>query len=102
MVYSTIDFHPRLNGYSGYSSPTYGDDLAAIATFPSPAAFARFGLRRIRYLILHVGEQNGYPMYTEDQARRAVAQLPPGATAARYGTSYLVDLGPPPAPSAPG
>ena len=94
MVYSTIDFHPRLNGYSGYLPATYGDDVAVMAGFPSPPAFARLRLRRVRYLILHVGEQNGFPMFSEDQARRAVSQLPGGASAARYGKAYLVDLGP--------
>jgi hypothetical protein len=94
MVYSTIDFHPRLNGYSGYLSPTYGDDLAVLGSFPSPSAFERLHLRRIRYLVLHVGEQNGFPMFSEGEAGRAVSQLPAGASAGRYGKAYLVDLGP--------
>jgi hypothetical protein len=97
MVYSTIDFHPRLNGYSGYTPSTYGDDLATLATFPAPAALARLRLRRIRYVILHIGQQNGFPMYTEAQAGEVVGHLPAGATSGRYGPAYLVDLGPPPA-----
>jgi hypothetical protein len=94
MVYSTIDFHPRLNGYSGYLPATYEDDVAAMATFPSADSLARLKLRQVRYLILDVGQQNGYPMFTEAQARKDLAELPAGARADRYGNAWLVDLGP--------
>ncbi len=95
MVYSTLDFHPRVNGYSGYWPPDYLANLVTLDTFPSPAALARAKELRLRYVVLHVGVVRGFKMLTEQQATAALAVLPPGATARRYGDAWLVDLGPP-------
>jgi hypothetical protein len=95
MVWATIDYHPRVNGYSGYVSPTYDSDAAIIRTIPAPAAFAKLRSMDVRYLILHVGVQTDIMMYTEDQARSIIAALPAGATVDRYDANYLVDLGKP-------
>jgi hypothetical protein len=95
MVWATIDYHPRVNGYSGYVSPTYDSDAAIIRTIPAPAAFAKLRSMDVRYLILHVGVQTDIMMYTEDQARSIIAALPVGATVDRYDANYLVDLGKP-------
>lgn len=92
MVWATIDFHPRVNGYSGYVSPTYYADTALLETIPAPDAMARVKALRVRYLILHVGVQTDIQMYTEDQAHTIIAALP-AATATRFGPNYLVDLG---------
>jgi hypothetical protein len=94
MVWATIDWHPRLNGYSGYLSPTYVDDVEVLATLPAPPAIARLRRRDIRYLILHTGIQAGFPMYTDAQAQAVISGLPAGSSVARYGPNYLVDLGP--------
>jgi hypothetical protein len=94
MVWSTIDWHPRLNGYSGYRPATYSDDAQVLATLPMPAAQARLQQRHVRYLIVHVGVQTGYQMFSEDQASSLIGHLAPGATSTRYGPNYLVDLGP--------
>jgi hypothetical protein len=99
MVWSSIDWHPRLNGYSGYEPATYTDDARVLATLPLPAAQARMLERHVRYLVLHVGTQAGYPMFTEDQASSLISGLAPGASTARYGPNYLVDLGPPAPPT---
>lgn len=99
MVWSSIDWHPRLNGYSGYEPADYSDDARVIATLPLPAAQARLAQRHVRYLIVHVGFQAGYQMLTEAQATFLLDSLQPGATWARFGPNYLVDLGPP-APAA--
>jgi hypothetical protein len=95
MVWSTVDYHPRLNGYSGYTSPTYSDDTKALSNFPSPVALARLNERRVRYVILHLGVQAGYSMYTEQDAQRIVAGLPAAARVTRYGPNYLIDLAAP-------
>jgi hypothetical protein len=92
MVWSTIDFHPRVNGYSGYLSPTYYADTALLETIPAPAAMARVKSLQVRYLVLHVGVQTDIQMFTETQALAIIAALPT-ASAVRYGPNYLVDLG---------
>jgi hypothetical protein len=94
LVYSTLDWHPRLNGYSGFFPATYMDDVAAIASFPSANAVARLKSRRVRYAILHVGARNGIPMYSEEQVGRVLSALPPRSTSQRFGDSYLIDLEP--------
>jgi hypothetical protein len=92
MVWSTIDWHPRVNGYSGYVSPTYYADTALLETIPDPAAMARVRALKIRYLILHVGVQTDIQMFTQTQAQAIINGLP-SATVTRYGPNYLVDLG---------
>jgi len=93
MVWSTIDWHPRLNGYSGYESPTYSADADLMATLPAAPAFSRLRQLHVRYMILHTGMQSGYPMFTDAQAQAILAGLPPGASVSRYGPNDLVDLG---------
>ena len=51
MLFATIDWHPRVNGYSGYLPPGYPEDVQLLNTFPSPeslaaAAGARRAVRR--------------------------------------------------------
>jgi hypothetical protein len=94
MVWSTIDYHPRLNGYSGYTPPTYDADADVVSTFPSPEALARLRTRRVRYVILHLGVQTNYMMYTESQAQQMIAGLPQGSRVDRFGPNYLIDLTP--------
>lgn len=93
MVWATIDWHPRLNGYSGYFPPTYASETTVLATMPSPAAEALLRALHVRYLIVHVGKQAGWQMYTPGQAQRLVSQLGTGSTVTRYGPNYLVDRG---------
>jgi hypothetical protein len=92
MVYSTIDWHPRLNGYSGYFPTTYGSDAEVLAGFPNQASLERLRQRRIRYVILHVGRESGFTVVSPAQAAAMVAALPTGATAAHVGSSWLIDL----------
>ncbi len=94
MVWSTIDYHPRVNGYSGALSPTYYADTALIQTLPAPAALARLKQMQVRYLILHLGVQTGITMFTDAEAQSIISGLPT-ATVDRYGPNYLVDLGQP-------
>jgi len=92
MVWSTIDYDPTVNGYSGYVTPTYDNDAALFATLPAPAAMTRIRALKVRYLILHVGVQTDIQMYTPAQAQAIIAGLPT-ATVHQYGPNYLVDLG---------
>lgn len=94
MLYSTLDFHPRVNGQSGGWPDDYFDTIDAVNTFPAPRALAKLRKLRVRYLVLHTAPVSGFPQYTEAQAQSIVDQLPNGASARRYGDSWLVDLGP--------
>jgi hypothetical protein len=93
MVYSSLDWHPRLSGYSAYVPPSLPADTQLMNTFPSAASLARARQLGIRYVILHVGTQSGAPMLTPGEAQAIISTLPPGARATRTASSWLVDLG---------
>ena len=93
MVWSTIDFHPRVNGYGGYVPASWYQDILQIRTLPAAAAFARLKALRVRFLILHLGEQTGIQMYSDADASTIIKGLPVTATVGRFGPNYLVDLG---------
>jgi len=93
MVYSTLDWHPRVNGYSGFVPPGYDEDAAILDTFPAPAALQSAKEHGVRYVVLHLGTSQGYRLYSDDNAAARLRSLPPGATAERQGNSWLVDLG---------
>jgi hypothetical protein len=95
MVYSTIDWHPRLNGYSGYFPATYVSDAEVVSGFPNQPSLDRLRERRIRYVILHVGQESGYAVITPAHAAAIIDALPPGATATHVGSSWLIDLATP-------
>ncbi len=93
MIYAAADWHPRVNGYSGYWPNDYVPVLRDLNTFPSAPAVARAKALGVRYVILHIGPSHGYQQLTEQQAQAEVDALPPTATATRYGSAWLVDLG---------
>ncbi len=94
MVYSTIDWKPRFNGYSGGWPDGYLRDLDRLDAFPSPESLAIARRLRIRYVVLHLGSVVGVPQFTDSRAAAIVAALPPGARAERHGNAWLVDLRP--------
>ncbi len=94
MAYGTIDWHDRVNGYSGSAPADYLSNLAALNSFPSPRAVSTARRLKVRYVVLHTGRFAGYQQYTDAGTRAVIAGLPRGAHAARYGNSWLVDLGP--------
>jgi hypothetical protein len=94
MIHSTLDWNPRVNGYSGFAPSSYFVDIDAFAKLPAPEGFAHARTLRVRYLVLHVGDEQGFPAFTEAAAQQIVDARPAGATAARYGRSWLIDLGP--------
>jgi hypothetical protein len=93
MVYSTIDWHDRFNGYSGGWPDDYVPQLASLNSFPSRDALDTARRLKLRYVVLHTGPYAGFPQYTDAQANAIVAALPTDATATRYGNSWLIDLG---------
>ena len=92
MALSTIDWHPRFNGYSGYAPVGYAQDVRILDGFPDTAALDRMRELRLRYVVLHVGGIHGIPQYSDGEVEAIVAALPIGATATRYGNAWLVDL----------
>jgi hypothetical protein len=92
MVYGTIDWHPRLNGYSGFFPATYTSDGAVLTGFPNQASLRLLSERRVRYVILHVGYESGIPVISAPQAAAILAGIPTGATATHVGNSWLIDL----------
>jgi hypothetical protein len=96
MVYSTIDWHPRFNGYSGDWPDGYLADLRQLNSLPAPDALAVASRLRIRYVILHLGTYAGVPHLTDEQADTIIKGLPPGARVEQRGRAWLVDHRPAP------
>jgi hypothetical protein len=95
MVYGTIDWHNRVNGYSGSIPNDYLTNITVFNSFPSRNSLDAARRLKLRYVVLHTGRFAGYPQYTNANARAIVAALPANATAKRYGNSWLIDLGDP-------
>ena len=47
----------------------------------------------VRWVVLHLGTSQGYPMYSDATVATKLKTLPRGATAQRHGRAWLVDLG---------
>jgi hypothetical protein len=88
MVYSTIDWNPRFNGYSGFVPLNYFDQLTTLNTFPSPESLAVARHLHLRYIVIGTGAPGGL-LWTDDQARAAATT----GLASRYGNTWLIDLG---------
>ena len=95
MLYSTLDFHPRINGYSGTSPTDYLGRRTRFNQFPAPISLRAARNLGVRYVVLHAGVYAGLLQYTDAQIRAIVARLPSGATAHRYGNAWLVEVGRP-------
>ncbi len=101
MRMATADWHPRVNGYSGYFPKRYFEFMATLNQFPSEAALDLARELRIRYVIVHtekldsieqlLGEQR---VYKPEEIAAIVRNLPPQATVEHVGNSYLIDLHP--------
>jgi hypothetical protein len=102
MVYGTIGFRPRVNGYSAKAPETYWSDLATFNAFPTPQSVHRAFELRVRYVIIHVGAVTDHATYSEADAQAKIDALPERASAERHGDSWLVDLGPVRGPDEPG
>jgi len=57
MLYATLDWHPRLNGYSGSFPDGYRETGNLANEVPAPEAFAALRALHVRYLVLHTGPQ---------------------------------------------
>lgn len=94
LVWSSIDWNKRVNGYSAFYPASYLDDVRTFDTFPSPASIGRAGQLRVRYVVIHGQALNPNGFWSADEISRRLADLPATATVDRYGPDWLVDLGP--------
>jgi hypothetical protein len=92
MAYATVDWHPRVNGSSAFIPRAYIRDRRVLNSFPSPQALTRAHELHVRYVLLHVGSRNGFPMFEEASAQAVIDGLPTGSVVHRYGSSWLVRL----------
>jgi len=69
MYYSTFHWQTLVNGYSGFSPPSYRQLAAAMETFPDEASIGAIKAHGTRYLVIH-GERLDRHRY-----RRLVPQL---------------------------
>ena len=82
----------RVNGFSGYYPRRYLGDVEALEVFPAPPALARAADLGVRFVVLHLGEEQSFAAYDDAEAEAILEGLPVGATASRYGSAWLVDL----------
>jgi hypothetical protein len=93
MIYSSIDWNSRVNGYSGFWPPGYLNYVQELNQFPSPRSLEILRQLRVRWVMIHVQPNGRYHQLTAAEANGMIAALPPGTPHQRYGNSWLVDLG---------
>lgn len=53
MYYSTRHWQPLVNGYSGFTPPSYEALVGELQAFPAPSAIVALRARQVRYLLVH-------------------------------------------------
>ncbi|MFP5318295.1 MAG: hypothetical protein ACLGI2_08370 [Acidimicrobiia bacterium] len=109
MVLSSIDWRPRVNGYSGYEPPAYHYTIETLNTLddggPATAdALGRLEHLRVGYIVIRMAPPDqdwsalGVSFLDEEGAQRVVDALPPEwiVDVTREGAATLVQLRPPP------
>lgn len=109
MVLSSIDWRPRVNGYSGYEPPLYHLTIETLNTLDDggPASFDALGRLqhlRIGYIVIRMAPLDGdwaaegVSFLGEEAAQRVVDALPPERVVkvSREGAALLIQLQPPP------
>jgi hypothetical protein len=89
---STIDWQPRVNGYSGGYPPGYFLRAADFARFPAPRALRLLCELDVRYVVLRVDDPANQPQLTARQAAGIVSRLPRHARWERHDDDVLIDL----------
>lgn len=102
-----LDGDERVNGYSGFEPPGFGERVTALNTFPSSEALAEADRLGVRYIVLRtelVGDLDAslraalrldeLGRYTEAEARTVVAGIPPERVedVTRVPGAYIVEL----------
>ena len=94
MLYSTLDLHPRVNGYSGSFPTDYFEHKDVFNQFTAPAALRAARTLGVRYFILHEDSYEGFPQYRAAQIATMLRGLPPTTHTSHLGSAWLIDLGP--------
>lgn len=92
-LYSSIDDHPRVNGYSGYFPPGYLEQIPVLNDFPAAPSLDRLQALGVRYVVLH-GSDSEEGAYFPDALAARLSLVPSTAVITRYGPDALVDLRP--------
>jgi hypothetical protein len=95
MLLGIADRNPRVNGYSGFFPTTYLGDVVVLNRFPADEAIDRLDELGVRYVLLHLVGDHGYPALSDADVDAIRRGLPAGATSERHGDAWLVDLGDP-------
>ncbi len=90
-LYATLDFHPRVNGYSGYAPPGYDADTLLFVSFPAPDTVTRLGQLGVRWVVVHGGPQDGAGQYGPASRARILATLPAGFSVTPIGDDLLLE-----------
>lgn len=90
---STLDWRPRVNGYSGGYPPGYFERAAELDRFPAPQALRLVCELEVRYVVLRVDDPAVQAPMTPDRAAEILAGLPRPARWTERGGDYLIDLG---------
>jgi len=90
---STIDWRPRVNGYSGGYPDGYFERAAELARFPTPRALRWICELEVRYVVLRVADPASHPRLTPREARGILSRMPLRARWEEHGGDYLIDMG---------
>lgn len=90
---STLDWKPRVNGYSGGYPPGYFPRAVEFDQFPAPRALRLVCELDVRYVVLRVDDPANHPPLTSDEAAAILSGLPGHARWEQHGSDYLIDLG---------
>ncbi len=90
-VYLTLDWHPRVNGYSGFVTPDYPETQAFLNRFPAPCAIYQARKIGVRWIVVHTGVIDRIQQYDPHETSKVMAGLPKDAVT-RAGKSYLIDV----------
>ncbi|MEN3271781.1 MAG: hypothetical protein V7636_542, partial [Actinomycetota bacterium] len=104
---ATEDWHPRLNGHSGFEPPGWPALGATVNTFPSPASLAALDEHHIRYVVIRTAlpidlggvrselyGRSGVGVASTRDALAMIAAIPREQLVRvdRYGDAYVIEL----------
>lgn len=93
MVHATIDWNPRVNGYSGSAPRGFESTAATLQSWPDASASAAAARLGVRYVILHGGVEQGTVAFSEAELAARVAEAESaGFSAEQYGDDWLVSV----------
>jgi hypothetical protein len=94
MYHATIDWNPRVNGYSGSAPRGFEEVVAVLNRWPDTDARDLAADLGVRYIVLHGGIEQGTAAYSSATLEFLVAQSgAQGFETTPHGEDWLVDLG---------